>query len=181
MLIVPTLPPFQCDSIRGFSLPPNLHRSAALNLCSLLPAQPSQTTHSQWICSSLSPCIPSPACSACLFPPPFYRLVYTFCGWCAGQHGRLVRGACWALAKLGQKLQLKFGWRASPHWCDNTQKTALKVGIKGSLLHTKHSLNPPWLMEGPWGLGKRNRCLCHGVAAGTVRRMVAQVRGVSKV
>lgn len=113
------------------------------NLCSLLPAQPSQTTHGQWIRSSLSPSIPSPARSAYLFPPPFYGLVYTFCSWCAGQHGQLVRGASWALGKLKQKLQLKWGWRASPHWCDNTQKTAFKVGIKGSLLHAKRSLNPP--------------------------------------
>lgn len=181
MLIVPTLPSFQCDLIRGFSLPPSIHHSAVFNLCSFLPAQPSQTTHGQWICSGLSPYIPSPACSAYLFPPPLYGLVYTFCSWCAGQHGQLVRGAYWALAKLKQKLQLKWGWRACPHWCDNTQKTAFKVGIRGSLLHAKRSLNPPWLMEGPWEQGKRNHCLCHGLATATVWETFAQVRGVSKV
>lgn len=129
------------------SLPPSLPHSAALNLCSLLPAQHSRTTHSQGICSGLSPFLPSPVCSACLFPPPFYetctRLVYTVCSRCAWlQHGQLVRGACWALAKPGQKLQLKCDWRASPHCCDNTQKTAFKVRIKGSPCKM-HTETPP--------------------------------------
>lgn len=49
-------------------------------------------------------------------------MVYTFCRWCAGQRGHLLRGAPWVLAKLGQKLQLKCGWWASLHWCDNSQE-----------------------------------------------------------
>ena len=106
------------------------------------------------------------------------------------QHGclgsaSLVRGACWALAKLGQKLQLKHDWRGSPNLCDNTPKSTLEVRIKGSLLYGKHTLKPSWLIEGPGGRGKRNCCPYHGSAAATVavhvQGTITEVRGVSRV
>lgn len=180
MLIVPTLPPFQCDLIRGFSLAPSLHRSAALSLCSLFLAQRSQTRHSQGICSSLSPYIPRPVCSAPFFPPPFYGMRTRLAFYLLQLARRPARAAGQYLAGQRNLLGSSRAGAEAPAqtWLEGIpptgvitpQKAPLRWGPKGLLLYAKHTLKAPWLMEGPGGRGKRNGCPCHGSASATVVR-----------
>lgn len=118
------------------SLPP-----AALNLCSLLLAQLSQATRSQWMCSSPSFTFPavhvlpvySLLCSVGWFIPPVVGVQASTAGWSEELAGLLQS---WS-SSSGMA-----GGRAFPYWCGNTKKIAFKLGNKGSLLQAEHSINP---------------------------------------